>query len=142
MDSARDGEARRWIQAWSIRHRPRAYRGSDRDELAVLPERHPQPVADLAHRRVGVDRFNECGHDVLAAARAVAEPRKRLLPGPRITLRAHARDSLDLAPLPFRIDPLDHRPHVAPGCVLEAVPPDDDPVARLDLLLRPVGRLL
>ena len=99
---------------------PRPARSSDRDQLAVDAERGPQPVADLADRRVGLDRLDDRRQQVVRAARGVLEPGERGRPGGRVALGADPPDALDLAPLALGIDPLERRPDLPRPVVAEA----------------------
>src|SRR6187551_1658240 len=97
---------------------------SDRDQLAVLAPGGPEPVADLADRRVGLDRLDQRRQQVLVALRRVLEPAERGRPGPAVTLRSNPSNPLDLAPLPLRVDLLELRRRCARRVVAVLVDAD------------------
>src|SRR6476660_10110433 len=113
---------------------------SDRDELPVLAPGDAQPVAYLAHCRVGPDRSEDRRHEVAVCARhtlALVHRRRPGVPGP---LRPDATEPLDLVAFAARIDPLGRRRGDLVVAVL--VHSDHDLLARVDRALDPVRRLL
>src|SRR5512143_1434639 len=107
---------------------------SDRDQLAVLAEGHPQGVADLTQGGPRLDRVDDLWHEVAVAARGLAQPLQRRFPGDRVALRAHASQSRDLVTLPVRVDALQLRR--VELIVNELVDSDNDLLPRLDASLR------
>ncbi len=114
--------------------------GSDRDELAMHAPSCAEAVRDLTDRRVGPDGLDDRRQEVVHASSGIVEAGQRRRPGRRIPFGPDATNTLDLAPLPFRVDPLERRRHHR--LVPEPVDPDDDLVARVDGPLDAVGRLL
>ena len=84
---------------------------SDRDQLAVLAPDGPQPVARSRRpwRRPGPPRSSAASG--CRSPRAASSSRShRRRPGRRVALRPDAPETVHLAALPRRVDPLDRRP--------------------------------
>src|SRR6186713_1506684 len=113
---------------------------SDGDQLAVFAPADPEAVTDLADRRPRADRLDDGRHEIAIAGRSRLEGIEGGAPRSLVAFGSHAPDTFDLAPLPLRVDAVDRRRR--DGLVAVTVDPDHDLVARLDLLLNAVCRLL
>src|SRR4029453_16866328 len=116
-------EGERWTK------RPDVLFPSDRDQLAMLPECHAQPVAYLSQRRVGLDCVDDQREEVLGPGGGLRETVERSFPGVGIAGRAQPSHAVDLSTLGGRIYPLQiGRVNLV---VAELVDSDDDPLAFL-----------
>src|SRR5439155_12265254 len=115
---------------------------SDRDELAMDPERRPEPIADLTDRGMCLDRGDHRRQEIVGLAGGGFDPIEGRPPGDRVALGAHATHPLDLAALSPGIDLLERRLRLVRPVVAIAIDADHDQVASLDRLLDAIGRLL
>src|SRR5439155_9748461 len=107
--------------------------------LAVDPVGFPECVGDFAERRVRPDGVEHVRDEILVAQARVAEGAHGAFPARRVAARPQRTHALDLAPLDLRIDLENGNGNLV--LAAEAVDPDDDPAALLDLHLEPVGRI-
>src|SRR3989442_3813649 len=108
--------------------------------LAVLAEDDAQLVADLAEGRLPVDGIDDQGHEVVAGGGGAAEPGERRAHVLLVAPGAEAAQSLHLLALERRVDAQDGDRRT--GVVAVPVDTDHDALARVDLALQLVRRLL
>src|SRR4051794_40164461 len=79
---------------------------SDRDQLAMDPERCPEAIADLADRGIRPHGVQDRRQEVVGAARRVLESSEGGGPRRGVALGPDPAHALDLPPLALGIDPL------------------------------------